>query len=239
VNIASSRAAWAFAAMGWIIFVISDAGAPAKSGPSLATKSAAKAFRASVVLISGDRGWGVVEKGLEAGFTVQRMAVSRVDSSLSFASSRSLEEIAREVEASIEDRRPVVLVGYSFGADLIPMVWSKLQASFQNRVITIALIAPTHTGSTVIDPTDRYDPSELPMTVLAEHHAKLPADRVMCIFGREERLSGYSSCPDRHLSKSHLIEIDGGHELGGHATFIASEIAKFARDRTHSVAGLN
>ncbi len=197
------------------------------------------AFRASVVLISGDGGWGEIESDLAAGFMVQRMSVSGIDSRVAFSAAHSVSQITHDIEATLDGRRPIILVGYSFGADLLPLLWPELTPEIRDRVVTISLIAPTHSGSTIVDPTDRYDPREHPMTPLAEHHSRLPADRLMCVYGRDERLSGYSSCPSRYLSKARLIELEGGHELGGRGIYIASEISKFARDFTHRLAHLD
>jgi type IV secretory pathway VirJ component len=221
------------------LFIL-DAGAAARSGDATsAAKKAIGGFRASVVIISGDGGWGALEKDLAAEFIVQRMSVARINSRVAFSSSHSIADITRDIETSIQDRIPVILVGYSFGADLLPLIWPELSPEIRDRVVTISLIAPSFEGSTLVDPTDRYDPREHPMTPLAEHHARLPADRLMCVFGREERLSGYSSCPGQHLSKSHLIELDGGHDLGDRALTIASDITKFALDRVHRTAHLD
>ncbi len=192
--------------------------------------------QADVVLISGDGGWGQIETDLAAGFRSQRMSVTTIDSSVQFARYHSVRHIAEDIEKTLDTQRPLVLVGYSFGADLLPMLWPDLSSATRQRVVTIALIAPTHDGSTAVDPTDTYDPLHHPMTPLALHHAQLPVERLMCIFGHEERLSGYSSCPTSHLAKSHLLELDGGHELGGQASFVASKISTFAHDHMRDLA---
>ena len=222
---------------GQIILSISNAARAAGADDNSISNDGS--FRASVVIISGDGGWGEIEKDLAAGFGVQRLPVARIDSSDAFSSEHPASEIARDVEALVHDAPQVILVGYSFGADLIPLIWPELSESSRHRIVTISLIAPTHYGSTVIDPTDRYDPTEIPMVALAEHHARLPADRLVCVFGTQERTSGITSCPTPSLAKSHVIEVDGGHELGGQALRIASEITRFARNRAHALAGFH
>jgi hypothetical protein len=63
-----------------------------------------EALHARAILISGDGAWGDIERDLAAGFKVQRMSVTVIDSSIDFATATSVSKIALTIDNSETDR---------------------------------------------------------------------------------------------------------------------------------------
>jgi len=101
-----------------------------------------------VVLLSGDGGWTPIDQRLEAGLVARGIPVVGLNSRDWFAKRREPEEIARTLDAIIETRsaawgRPrVLLVGYSFGADVLPAAANHLAPGSLERLMGIVLLAP-------------------------------------------------------------------------------------------------
>jgi type IV secretory pathway VirJ component len=189
--------------------------------------SAIQPERARVLLLSGDGGVGAVERTLTRHLVRLGFDVVMIDCRRAFATRRSRSWIAGYL-AALHPRsagRPLVLIGYSFGADLIPLVWSRLDEALRARVALIALVSPTHDGSTVVDVTGRYDPALMTMTRLSASAASLPMARVLCVSGAAEVNSGYSSCHDAPLAQARVVDVAGGHDLGGEAGVVAELVA--------------
>ena len=193
---------------------------PPRKGPAVAR----------AVLITGDGGRSLIERSIAHRLSGDDIDVVTLDSRSYFASERSLKWIAGSLDALSRTPRPspVLLIGYSFGADLIPLVWPDLEKSTRARISTVALVSPTHDASSVVDPTGHYDPKTMRMVALASHLGHLPTDRLTCISGRDEVASGYSSCLDAAFAGATVIELDGGHDFGGNPKAVADTVAELA-----------
>jgi len=182
---------------------------------------------AKVVLISGDGGVGTIEKHIAHRLADERIEVVTLDSRAYFKRDHSVKWIAAAVETLSRGHKaePVVLLGYSFGADIIPLIWSELDQAARARFTNVALISPTHDASTVVDPTGRYDANTMSMVQLSAHAGHLPLRRMVCITGRQEVADGYSSCRDPVMTGARIIELDGGHDYGGRPDEVADIVA--------------
>jgi len=183
---------------------------------------------ARAILITGDGGYTRIEKAIARRLSRDGVDVVTLDSRTYFSSPHSVKWIAASLEtlSRAPNSAPVVLVGYSFGADLIPLIWPDLDRAARARISSVALISPTHDASTTVDASGRYDPATMPMVDLATHAGNLPLERLTCISGRVEVASGYSSCRDAALAGARVIELDGGHDFGGNSDAVAQLVAE-------------
>src|SRR5690606_16108426 len=102
------------------------------------------------VVYSGDGGWRDIDKDV-AGILQQRgIPVVGVDSLRYFWSERKPQETADDLGRIIDSYRRqwnvhhVLLVGYSFGADILPATYNLLGAEDRERVRQISLLALSH-----------------------------------------------------------------------------------------------
>ncbi|MGC4025129.1 MAG: AcvB/VirJ family lysyl-phosphatidylglycerol hydrolase [Mesorhizobium sp.] len=179
--------------------------------------------KAVAILISGDGGWRDLDKTMGEWLSTQGVHVVGLDSLHYFWSKRTPEELATDIAELVKDadptqKLPVMLIGYSFGADVIPFAWPLLPANLQDRTKVLALLAPslstsfqvTISGWLGIDDSDRR---------IAPAIAALPKDKVTCIYGKDD--ADETACTDPAIAKSTVIETDGGHHFDGDYTTIA------------------
>ncbi|HEX4197770.1 MAG TPA: AcvB/VirJ family lysyl-phosphatidylglycerol hydrolase [Caulobacteraceae bacterium] len=150
LHVALLAAAFALAALGGAAARAQSApddGRLARFPPIVApTAAAGDTF---VVLYSGDSGWAGAARGFSAALVDAGEPVVGVDSlGYFFLSHRSPPDGAADLAAVIEhyaaawDRPRVILVGYSFGADSLPLIVERLPAEARARVRLMALISP-------------------------------------------------------------------------------------------------
>lgn len=178
--------------------------------------------KALAILVSGDGGWRDLDKTIGEYLSTQDVHVVGLDSLHYFWAKKNPTELSRDLagiinEADPTKALPIMLIGYSFGADTIPFAFPMLPKDIQDRTKVLALMAPgQHTSFQVtvsgwlgIDDSG-YD--------IVPAIASLPANRVICVYGKEE---DDAACPDPVLKHLTTIVTDGGHHFDGDYEAIA------------------
>ncbi len=117
----------------------------------------------------------------------------------------------------------VVLIGYSFGANVLPEIYLALPERTRDRVALVSLLAlgvEADWEITVAGWLGGASPHARPITAAL---AQLPADRVQCVHGREEPESG---CLLLDPARAELIETPGGHHFDGDYEALARHILR-------------
>lgn len=99
-----------------------------------------------VLLLTGDGGWAKLDKDLAEHFSAAGAEVLGFDCLNYFWRKRSVEETAAQISALITQyqnrwqKKHVVLVGYSFGADVLPYVVNALPVEQQREIKHMVLL---------------------------------------------------------------------------------------------------
>jgi type IV secretory pathway VirJ component len=190
--------------------------------------TAAKGGGDLVVLhITGDGGWGVTDRGLARELAARGIPVVGLNSLRYFWKARSPDETAGDVTSILRHflqvwhKTQIVLVGYSFGADALPFVISRLPADLRERVALVVFLGlgataefEFHIGSWVGGKSGKTFP------VLPEVE-KLRGTPMLCFYGRND---SDTLCRDIDSTLVRGVVQDGGHRIGSHFQGIAEEI---------------
>lgn len=184
-----------------------DADLPIIDMPS---KNSAKAL---VIFFSGDGGWRDIDMEIGDLLQSQDIHVIGIDSLRYFWSTRTPEEIAKDIEqlvleADPQQHLPVALFGYSFGADVLPFAWEVLDQSVKNQTVMIALMGLSKTADFQIS-IDGWLGGAGDTPVL-DQLQNMPMDKTVCIYGEDE---DDTACPDPSLSAMQRIKLPGGHHF--------------------------
>ncbi|MFU1924381.1 AcvB/VirJ family lysyl-phosphatidylglycerol hydrolase, partial [Klebsiella pneumoniae] len=79
-----------------------------------------------------------------------------------------------------------VLAGYSFGADILPAIYNRLPGKDQQQVKAMLLLALARTGSFEIE-VEGWLGKAGEEAATGPEMARLPAAKVFCIYGAEEK----------------------------------------------------
>lgn len=199
---------------------------PSISGLPLVEVPAATASSRDLmaVIISGDGGWAGLDRQIAAELSRRGIPVVGIDSLRYFWHARTPEETARDVAAvashySAAWRRPrIALIGYSFGADVLPFVVNRLPADAAARVAGIALIEPSSSATFEIHVSNWLPGVETAGLDLAPELAKLRPG-LLCLHGEDIANSVCHAAPGADLA-----QVGRGHHLGGDSGAITDRL---------------
>jgi type IV secretory pathway VirJ component len=183
------------------------------------------------LLLTGDGGWAGLDQELAARLAASGVPTVGLNSLKYFWTQRSADEAAKDVARVIRHylsswgKKRVLLVGYSFGADVLPFVVNRLPADLQSQIETVSLLGLDSTASFEISVADWIgnDTAGLPTR---PELATLRVKPVLCIYGEGEQ---DSICPSLHEPRVTSEQVGTGHHFGGEYAQLADKILTFAR----------
>ncbi|TBU71739.1 virulence factor family protein [Phytopseudomonas daroniae] len=162
---------------------------------------------------SGDGGWRDLDRAVAEQMAERGYPVVGVDTLRYFWQRKSPEQAASDLSELMREYREkwhakrFVLIGYSFGADVMPALYNRLPDSDKNQVDAVLLLALARSGTFEIRVQGWLgkDASEM---ATGPELAQLPADKVLCVYGTEE--APESGCTQAEAIGENL-KLPGGH----------------------------
>lgn len=181
------------------------------------------------LLLTGDGGWAGLDRGIARELARAGVPVVGLSSLKYFWTPRdattTAQDVARIARHYLElwHKQRLLLVGYSFGASVLPFVIERLPADLQQRVSLAALLGPDHTATFEFHLSEwmgsRFEPRGEPVRpVLERLHGTPP---ILCIYGSEE---SQSLCRTLDSSVATPIELKGAHHFDGDYTGLTQRI---------------
>lgn len=183
------------------------------------------------VILSGDGGWADLDKQLGTLLAGRGISVLGFDCMKYFWDTRSPEETARDVNATLAaylkawDKDRVILIGFSFGAAVLPFVLSRMPDPLRTKVALATMLGSNtyanweiHWGDWLHDQPHK---SALPVP---PELAKLSGVRLLCVYGSEETKS--SVCPGLNSRDVEVLQLPGGHHFDGDYNKLADQILR-------------
>lgn len=197
------------------------AGKPAEAGPEVADLPLVllpTPRRSSVMAIiySGDGGWRDLDKQIGENLQAQGIPVAGFDTLEYFWEQKSPEVVATGLAKIIDHfgalwgANDVLLIGYSFGADVLPFAVNRLATAERARIRQITLLAPGMKADFEIHVSGWIGASpgsEAPD--VAPQLRRIDPALLQCVYGVEEKAE--SPCPT--LAGAEVIETQGGHHF--------------------------
>ena len=151
------------------------------------------------VMFSGDGGWALLDRAVTAELAKYGLPTVGWDSLSYFWKARQPDEVALDLERVLRNyldawkKERVVLIGYSFGADVLPAVARRLPKELRDRIDLVALLGLSdyaafefHLNDWISDQPDQGDQPVRPEL------EKLSGIKRLCIYGVEEE---DAACP--------------------------------------------
>lgn len=183
---------------------------------------------ALAVILTGDGGWASLDREVGDYMATQGIPVVGFDCLQYFWNKRSPEEAAKDLARAMQyylsawHKQNVILIGYSFGADILPFLANRLPPDLLARVKLIGLLGPSQTANFEFHVTEwlgsSYGSDGRP--VLPEMK-KLKGPKTLCFYGQKE---DDSLCPLLDATQATNIVFGGGHHFGGDYKAIAEKI---------------
>lgn len=185
------------------------------------------------IIYSGDGGWRDLDKQIGEALAAAGMPVVGVDSLRYFWHRKPPETVAADLDAIVQEytRRwgasQVVLVGYSFGADILPFAVTRLPAATRALVRQVSLLGLEPTAAFEFSIADWLGADDEEVPVLPEL-LRVDPRLVQCFYGDEE---DDSLCRAPELRGAEVVRTEGGHHFDGDYAALAQRILTGARRR--------
>jgi type IV secretory pathway VirJ component len=175
--------------------------------------------RTMAVMLTGDGGWADIDKGIAANLAARGIPTVALDSLSYFWKKREPEEVAADIDDVINTylekwhKKEVILIGYSFGADVMPFIANRIGVANRDRIALIALLGIGKSAafefhlSSWLD--EDHSADRLP---LAPEIEKLDRARTICIYGVDDEDTDCAA-----LGKVGIkgIQMSGDHHFDG------------------------
>jgi type IV secretory pathway VirJ component len=183
------------------------------------------------LLLTGDGGWAGLDQELAARLAASGVPTVGLNSLKYFWTERTPEATARDVARVLRhylaawNKQRVLLIGYSFGADVLPFVVNRLPPDLRERVASVSLLGIDSNASFEVRiadwvTSDSAGPPTRPEVAALTH---LP---VLCVYGEGE---SDSICPQWSAAGMAREQIGKGHHFSGEYATLAERILAFAR----------
>jgi type IV secretory pathway VirJ component len=181
------------------------------------------------ILYSGDGGWQDLDEKVSGYLQNEGIPVIGLNSLRYFWSERTAAETAKDLGRIIDtytkrfNVQHVLLIGYSFGADVMPASYSRLSREQKSRVRGISLLSLSHTVDYVISLRGW-------LGLRTEGKGGNPAadvksirpELIQCIYGKDDDHD--NSCPSLQGTGAQVIGMPGGHHFDGDYAILAQHI---------------
>jgi type IV secretory pathway VirJ component len=187
--------------------------------PVIEVPSATSAREFMAVHITGDGGWGVTDRGLSQALAAQGIPVVGLNSLKYFWQTKSPEKAAHDLERILRyylaawKKERAIIIGYSFGADVLPFMVSRLSEEYRSKIKLIVLLGPGLFAEFEFHITDWLQRS-LSSTrfPVASEIEKLRGKDILCFYGEDDQ---ESLCAESRHDSFKTVMLKGGHRIGG------------------------
>lgn len=170
-----------------------------------------------VVLLTGDGGWAEIDKSIAKILADKGIPTVALDSLSYFWKARTPQETANDVEKIILqyleqwNKKRVILIGYSFGADVLPFVANNLTAETQQKISLISLLGMGKTAAFEFRLSSWMNADKNPnrQPILPEID-KMKWANTICIYGVDD--DSANCLPTKELGVK-IISMTGDHHF--------------------------
>ena len=186
------------------------------------------------VIWSGDGGWRDLDKTIGGLLAERGVPVVGVDSLRYFWKPATPESVARDLARILAAARArwgtsqAVLIGYSFGAGILPFAYNRLPEEERARVVQLSLLGLEPTAPFEFHVTGWLGAEPADARPVLPELLRIAPDLVQCFYGEDEPST---LCRAPELAASERLHTRGGHHFDGDYPALAAKILAGAERR--------
>jgi type IV secretory pathway VirJ component len=183
------------------------------------------------LLLTGDGGWAGLDQELAARLAASGVPTVALNSLKYFwtqrTPQRTAEDVARVLRHYLEawHAQRVLMIGYSFGADVLPFVVNRLPPDLRAKVASVSLLGIDAHASFEVHVADWVGGDEGGPPTRPEL-TEIRSVPVLCIYGEGETDSICPLLPPGTITRE---QIGKGHHFSGEYELLADRILSFSR----------
>jgi type IV secretory pathway VirJ component len=205
-------------------------------GLPLALLPATPALDTMAIIYSGDGGWRDIDKEVGSSLQKQGIPVVGVDSLRYFWTERKPQQTAADLSKIIDYYRKqwkvkhVMLLGYSFGADVLPATYALLKPAEKATITQISLLSLSHEVDYVISVMGWLgQKTEGAGGDTIAGLKKIDPKLVQCIYGADD--DDDVACPAAKEIGADVIELPGDHHFDENYDLLTKTIVDGLKSR--------
>jgi type IV secretory pathway VirJ component len=185
------------------------------------------------VLVTGDGGWAGIDQQIGKALQSQGVPVVGLSSLKYFWNARTPDAAAADLARilghylDVWRKDSVLLVGYSFGAEVLPFMVNRLPEALRQRVKVLALLAPGSTADFTFHVGDWFGQAGRDALPTIPEAKRVAVPAFLCLYGKDDT---ESVCP-AVAPPAVAVQLPGGHHFGGDYQAIAARVLAEARSR--------
>jgi type IV secretory pathway VirJ component len=210
----------------------STAGAPPDGGlgdlPLIEVPVAAGADELPLaILLTGDGGWAGLDKGVAAELAARGLPVVGLSTLKYYWQPRTPEQSAQDVARVMRHylaawkRTRVLLVGYSFGANVLPFIVNRLPADLRGQIAGVSLLGLDVNTSFEIRVAGWLPGSSIGEQPVRPEIEKLQGVPTTCLYGEGEK---HDPCAELAGPTMNAREVGKGHHFSGDYAALAEAV---------------
>ncbi len=183
-----------------------------------------------VVYITGDGGFNAFSIGICNSMNKSGYEISAINAKSYFYDKKTPNQTAKDISTYLDKRlsgrenQQIILLGYSFGADVAPFIVNILPATIKSKLVSVILLSPETTTDFEIHWMDMvWTNKKRSMNVVAEIN-KMTVPKTTTIFGNSENDFPVKDIKIKNYN-NHILP--GGHHFDGNTDEVAKTIIKF------------
>jgi type IV secretory pathway VirJ component len=181
------------------------------------------------IILSGDGGWTSLDKDVGRALAARGYPVVGLDSLQYFWKARTPDGAAKDLERILIHylaawkKSRAVLIGYSYGADVLPFLANRLPSKLFAKVPVTVLVGPSHSVAFEFHVAEWLGASSSKELPVLPEVRKLKGARILCLYGEGEK---DSLCRELEPGLAKGIPLAGSHHFGGNYGAVADAILK-------------
>ncbi len=198
-------------------------GLPIVQVPSAKPSSSSDIF---AVILSGDGGWASLDRQIGNELAKSGVPVVGFNTLQYFWKKRTPEESSQDLQRVLvhflQDwkKQKVIIIGYSFGADVLPFMINRLPSDLQSKIQLLALLGPSQRADFEFHLSDWVGSFGDDGEPIVPEIKKLKL-KSLCFYGDNEK---DSACPHVQTKFAKIIPLRGGHHFNGDYQMLAKSI---------------
>jgi type IV secretory pathway VirJ component len=207
---------------------------PALAGLPLVEYEVGRTSPLMAVIYSGDGGWRDLDKDIGETLAARGIPVVGVDCLRYFWQRKTPETLAADLASIVRSYGArwgapnVALIGYSFGADVLPFAVNRLPPDVRARIRLLSLLGLEATAAFEFSVTGWLGVGEGDDVPVLPEVQRIDPALVQCFYGEDE---DHSLCRDDALRATERVRTAGGHHFDGDYAALAARILDGLRAR--------
>lgn len=171
-----------------------------------------------VIFMSGDGGWAALDKGVSQQLQLKGLPVVGWNSLTYYWKKKSPQQVTDDLVRIMDhyatrwQTQRVLLIGFSFGAEIVPFVLNRLPANYRQQILGAVMLSPSTSSDFEVHVSEILSSSQLGEYPTEPEVKRIQDIPLLCLYGVSdddpERL-----CPRLQQQNVTKLGLSGGHHF--------------------------